>query len=236
MSEMKKPPGGGGIPPRKTPATVDELFGRGTSKKVPKKDPFVDTIELGEKKSYEPTRKPSDEPDIKGKSKGKGKVEGQKIDPAEARLAKNVLTKKISDAPAPVQEAWERARQKVLDATKGGARTKEAYIGEGGLFSKTRQQFWKEVVDDPAAAQWFVDNGYVFTERGRAPLQGEFFKFDEKYWDSFRVTLDHTKPKALGNFWRQSLNPEFLQFVTQSDNRMLQLLETVMPWLKRVKP
>jgi len=210
-----------------TPAAKDQRVLENLSDK--EVDTAVEGATSGKPRIRESKRDKNSIPDVEG-AKGEREVAGQKLSPAEVAKAQNVFGKRINTNSA-VNGAWERAKRMVLDKNPG-PHTKEDMIGKGGLYDQTRAQFWKEVYNDPAARKFFEDNGFVFQESGRAPLQKSYTKFPEKLRDEFRVSLDHTKPKATGDNWRGALDGGALEFVTQAGNRDLQRVESL-PGLHR---
>jgi hypothetical protein len=101
------------------------------------------------------------------------------------------------------------------------------------LFPKARRTFWQAVRRNPEARKFFEDRGFVFRGKSGAPLIDGYQQFPRRFWDEFRVSLDHTAPKATGGNWIYSLDGALLEFVTHADNTMLQILETRHPSLKR---
>jgi hypothetical protein len=132
--------------------------------------------------------------------------------------AKEVLGKKVSSQSA-VEQAWQRAKDRVV------AREPLSESNYEKLYDKTRDRFWIEVFDDAKAIAFFEEHGFVFTERGKAPLLGAAVGKGVPV-EEFRISLDHVEPKAKEGNWVYALDADKLEFRTHADNTMLQHLET----------
>jgi hypothetical protein len=145
-------------------------------------------------------------------------------------LVMSLLGQTIEDCDVPVAMAWERARATVL-AKYPGEPTRELMLKT--LYNETRNEFWKEVRADGAAKKYFLDHGFVFPDRDTsAPLVAGFEQYPGKERE-FRLSLDHMKPKATDENWRQALDADNLRFVMFWDNWLLALTERKIPDLAR---
>lgn len=178
----------------------------------------------GRSASYQPSRDPALRPDLSGDRSA------QRLSGEAAKGIHRVMTQNIG-AHGGLRQAWESARADVLARYPGRFPSNAADMNRtGGAFDKTRVAFWKNVHDNPSLKSFFEKNGFTFDKPGRAPVHSSFTKefadSPAKLIDEFRVSIDHTLPKAKGENWQQALDPDHLQFVTQAENRYLQLLET----------
>jgi len=145
---------------------------------------------------------------------------------ARAALARvqGVIGKKISDVP-PLKLAWEKARARILKDN-----TLEA-SNYSKLYDATRNQFWKEVRADPAAAKYLRDAGFEFPPRAEqaAKLAGVR---PEVPVEEIRISLDHIREKAIGDNWRHALDADNLELTFQNPNAYREVVQMRHPELR----
>jgi hypothetical protein len=175
----------------------------------------------GKIKPIKTSRDPQDRLDLEGKKKpgtNEPEVPGQILKPNVVTRAQEVLGQKVSSQPA-VEQAWQRAKDRVT------AREPLDDSNFAKVYKETRERFWIEVFDDPGARAFFESHGFVFTERGNAPLLGAALNQGIPV-EEYRITLDHTEPKAKEGNWVYALDADKLEYRTHADNTMIQHLET----------
>jgi hypothetical protein len=114
--------------------------------------------------------------------------------------------------------------------------TREEMLGLGkgkSLFDETRDIFWEEVRNDPAARRVFEDAGFEFgnqpapklqvrTPAGGAPIPPE----------EVRVSIDHIAEKAIGENWRIAIDADNLRFEFQNPNAFREIVQMRHPELR----
>jgi hypothetical protein len=147
---------------------------------------------------------------------------GEKLRAAIDRVG-TVIGRKISDTP--LKNAWERARERVLQGRDISEVTRDEMLGkEGkqGLYDKARDIFWSEVRKDPAARQFLEQAGFKLGEQPAAQLE---VSAPDVPVEEIRVSLDHILEKAQGENWRLAINGDNLQFEFHAPNSFREIVQ-----------
>jgi hypothetical protein len=151
------------------------------------------------------------------------RLPGETLPEALARV-RTVIGQNLSETPA--NEAWNRAREFVLKTNNLTASNYEK------LYNATRQRFWQEIRNDPAAMRYFTEAGFDFPSGSTtAPvlrITGAARPITEQ-----RVSLDHSAEKAIGNNWTKALDADNLKMEFAMPNTYREIVQTRHPELRQ---
>lgn len=124
-----------------------------------------------------------------------------------------VIGKTVGDTP--LHDAWEAARRQVLGNRDIDAVTSEEMIAKGGLYDQVRDKFWNNVENSDTCRRYLNNAGFDFTG-GPAPIL-QVTAADIGVQE-LRISLDHTKEKAIDDNWRYAIEGNYLRLEFQNPN------------------
>ena len=151
------------------------------------------------------------------------RMPGETAREAVARV-RTVVGKKLSDIPQLAQH-WNDARAQILKNNTLTAANKTE------LYEKTRELFYQNVRQDPAAVKVFTDAGFRLPPgKTTAPVLagvGPNIPVQET-----RISLDHIVEKARGRNWQKALDADNLRLEFERPNSQREVIQSRHPELR----
>ena len=161
-----------------------------------------------------------------GRSLRLPELRGSGLSIRSIRVLGRILNRPFSTAEmAAFRGLWTQARRSHLQAIRllqqviGGGATSRRVIGRRAraIFDRIRNDFWRNVENNPHARQVLLEAGVQFPGNGRSP----FINLTMPDGRTLRATIDVDHIAELGRSPLRAFSPSNLRFTFQRENRIL---------------